>query len=205
MKCKIFIFLSVIGFISCKKYGEGYVEGTVYEVGTNMPIAGIPVTIGYFTGPSTPYVTVSNSHTDNSGHYLLYYDKKRGSENYVVGCTPDSLHLSGNTGSYDPEYKKETNGNIPLYPRAFLKLHVKKTTSAQYNNGFQISVSYLSGGLLYYYYQTFLNNNPFDTILPVFKAYGNCTNYIFCPTTGSSIGSTFINKGDTGVFTIQYQ
>jgi len=202
---------------SCKKYGEGYVGGTVYEVGTNLPIAGIPVTIGYYTGSQSPYVPVSTTHTDNSGHYLLYYDKKRGNESYQVNCTPDSLHLASNISSYLPEYKKETNGNIPMYPVAFLKLHIKKTTSL-HNDHVIITTGNGSSGDLYYYSQTILNSNPFDTIIPVIKTYGNCTNYInwnidyyaysnssYGDSSASFSGSVFINKGDTGVFTIQYQ
>ena len=38
MKAYFFVFLIIIGsFYSCKKYGNGYIKGTVYEIGTGIP------------------------------------------------------------------------------------------------------------------------------------------------------------------------
>jgi len=200
---------------SCKKYGEGYIEGTVYEVGTNIPLAGIPIILDDSAPGGSSFMV---THTDKNGHYLIYYNKQR-SPTYYISCGTDSFHIG--TGRVQLDNKKQIV-NFPLQPCSYVKLHIIKTTNYQ-RKGQYINITYSTNEYPGEYGDTtpgadeggFIinNSNSFDTIIPrVFKIVGNSNkNYIeWDLVSPSNIDSNLyapiiVPKGDTLLFTIQYK
>jgi len=70
----IALAISILFFSSCKKYGFGYIEGTVYDCRTSLPIknANIQVTRAFHGNQEEIYATAI---TDANGHFKIKYEK----------------------------------------------------------------------------------------------------------------------------------
>src|ERR1035441_6082168 len=88
----ISLFLFIV-IISCKKEGNGYVKGTVYEQGSGILYKGATV---YLTMGKTDnqgnktYTTIDSVYTDNSGKYYLSF-KMELRTSYSVQCRPNNF------------------------------------------------------------------------------------------------------------------
>ena len=195
------MFFLVISLISCKKYGDGYVKGTVVEKGTNIPIAGADMYLKYWSN-SKPGNTFIQTYTDANGNYIIPFDKKMGNS-YEIHCQDTNYWYKDQSQHIN---EKKSICNFSVTPYAYLKLHVIKTTSYQW-----VGVS-IGGDLSY----SIFNNNPFDTIFPtVFRVKGNRSNDVnwtlhypvynaTYDTSKQFYGNIYINKNDTAIYTIQY-
>lgn len=190
-------------FTTCKKSGNGYVRGTVYEVGTGIPIEGAKVYVEDTKHGSTHHNSTGSAITDANGNYIIHFYKKA-TRRYFLYCNDDNHY---NNFEQDITYKK-TAITIELNPFAYIKLRLKKTSN---------SLNYVEANIngtndinnIYKYYP-----NAFDTILPtVYKAIGNGINNIswylyFNPVTTPNYNfyssEFYLNKGDTLTYLIQF-
>ena len=195
--------LFFVGLFSCKKIGNGILQGTVYETGTELPIQGTTIILKSWRDKcsSCPYM-YDSVHTDSEGKFKLYF-KSKINWRYELYYRDDT-HFGG--GGSAVSQKKE-NHILHLDPLAYLKIRLEKTGNSgsvvdQINNryvGFHHSWS------------------PADTILQeVFLIKANVTtsysytilyspslpNGVFHKTFSKDI---FVKKGDTLLETITYE
>ena len=121
-------------FISCKKSGDGYVDGYVYETGTNTPVSGVEISIEQRHNGNQGEL-LSTTTSDASGHYALYYyNKLNSSYSYyvMVKSSPNSY--------FEYQEKKVTNkkekNDFYVSAHAYLKFNVINNTP----NAFSLSV-----------------------------------------------------------------
>ena len=72
----IIALLIICTLLSCRKYGHGYIEGTVYEKGTNIPIKGAKVYLhsNHNDGIDKPSKEkLDSTTTDANGNYKFYF------------------------------------------------------------------------------------------------------------------------------------
>ena len=156
---------------ACKKYGNGYVEGTVYETGSNAVIPGVQMFYGKWKkrpiSGDVDYELLGSTLTDNSGHYRFNFKKERGYR-YSVYCK-DSTH-TWSLGAEEMDYKKSTH-DFYLAPFAYLKIRIKKSSSADKYIDITLNTASVS---------RIRSRGPMDTLLPtVYRLSGNSNNFIY--------------------------
>jgi 5-hydroxyisourate hydrolase-like protein (transthyretin family) len=149
-KTKTFLrYISLLVFLlifSCKKWGNGYVEGHIYENGTGNPIANAKVKL-----ISSHYGNqgriLGDVKTDINGYYkIVYRNALSGSWSYYVTVS--------NRDGY-PNYQKQDITNkkeeFDFYfdPVAYVQFHVKNNTPNDFSlglySGNYATVLYLGG------------------------------------------------------------
>ncbi len=198
------IFLFFISLFSCKKIGNGIVQGTVHEKGTGLPIEGATVTLKFWLNDcsSCNYMYDSVA-TDSEGKFKIYFKGKFNwrYELYVR----ENNHYGGLMKELS---QKKVNYDLELEAFGYLKIRIKKTSNS--NNGFIFS----DKNFTEYHH----NGSPIDTLFP--KAYKipanrNTTYSWTIRNYPSNPGGTdpfvtyskniFVKTGDTLIETISYE
>lgn len=127
-KVKILLFTTVVFLISCKKWGNGYVEGHIYENGTNEPIKNMRVNF-YSEHYGNTGEALGDVYTNENGYYKIsYHNKLSKSWTYYLYVRND-----GYTGKSIKwvENKKE---KVDFYfdPMAYVKFHIINNTTADH-------------------------------------------------------------------------
>ncbi|MES2761856.1 MAG: carboxypeptidase-like regulatory domain-containing protein [Bacteroidota bacterium] len=121
------LYGGVLMISSCKRSGRGYVDGHVYETGTNIPIAGAKILLVFYR---TSEGAVSQTKTDANGYFKIPYFKTflPGYSYYVLASAP-YYHISNS--KKDISVKKES---LDFYftPVAYSKFHVINNTPNSY-------------------------------------------------------------------------
>lgn len=163
------ILLCICIIFSCKKYGDGYVKGTVTQKVSNLPLPGVSVFLRESKkhqkdGAASTGSTVDTAVTDKDGNYLIEYHKQSG-YTYYMYLVPRGILGQGNFWERNADLnKKMEKHNFEIDPIAYLQIHLKKTTVS----GKRVELSFDDGIV-----KLPENPNPFDTILPPIKVYGN--------------------------------
>jgi hypothetical protein len=202
--------------ISCKKYGHGYISGTVYENGTELPIQGASVILRHSESTNCKSCATvemfDSTLTDSQGKFILYFDKERKYEYSIT--VRDKMHyeLYGEKyAQYGIAKKKTTGLEFYMDPFAYLRIRVNKTSNSNNSLGCKSSVdnsSWING----YHH----DGSPIDTIFPavhrvpgnrLFSIYWVVTYYPVQPDPNGS--ATYenvisVNKGDTLTYLISY-
>jgi hypothetical protein len=200
-KLAILIFFSLL--FSCKKYGDGYIKGTVGESDTGNPIPGAKVYLEKWKThqiSDAPIERIDSTTTGNSGEYYFKFHKKRGYR-YRVSCSSIDYYED----AQEELTFKETTKDFLLDPVGYVKLRlIKKTFSYTFFNG---SINYRTFNIM------FAPNDPYDTILQtVYRARGNSINHIEweirnkvdgAPTVTMPTQDIFIARGDTVLLSFQ--
>lgn len=195
---QIFSLVIILFFSTCKKYGDGYVKGTVEEKGTGQKIPDATIKLIHWiknpkpNEPENEIIQIAT--TNNIGEYKINFHMKIGNR-YSVECYHKD-YISENN-QYDLKFKK-TALNFSLNSPGFLKLRIKKNTNSLNNIHIEIRT-----------YSIDLNiNHPFDTILPkIYNVYANINNQLYWfsyPIQSYSYDNIIVNKGDTITHLIQY-
>ncbi len=205
----------IIFFVCCKKSGNGYVQGNIYETGTNIPIEGAIIILNRSWHGSDPE-RVDITKTDGSGHYKIDYRKTFG-RGY-------SYHLKvNNEVDHNEEYiiNKKTVSDFSLLPPAFIKVRAKKTSNSTNYIVFKVNSVCTNSPKTNFSYDTLTTNtqNIFDPFLFVlslrtydfFTVVGNTTNTISwqvynnnLPIGTASTTSLYLNRRDTLTYTIPF-
>jgi 5-hydroxyisourate hydrolase-like protein (transthyretin family) len=197
--------------ISCKKYGNGYVMGTVIDASSGNPAEGVPVSVIVETreakGQSKSKTSIIETVTTGAdGKYKINFKKNRGWEySYRVKISTTDKYLSEST-SQNIVLKKSTF-DFEVFQKAFAKLKITKTTTKptritiKIDNTFLVSTNILQS-------TTFI-----DSIVPfIFNVRGNF-NISACVSAKYENDGTISNYcspeqiiqiGDTAVFTVVY-
>lgn len=153
MKLARYIFILCITVVSgsCKKYGHGYVKGTVLETGTETPLAGATIILKYWKDgcSSCPYF-YDSTYTDSQGKFIIYYKKER--KHLYEVYVRDNNHYGAGSGIDE----KKRDYIIHADPFAYLKLRLKKLSSSSN------SCSSYDNGVWYYHH----DGSPVDTLFP---------------------------------------
>ncbi len=143
---KYFSLLFILSFFSCNKWGKGYVEGYIYEKGTNNPVSNTKIRL-----VSSHYGNQGNIlgevKSDANGHFKIsYHNALSNSWGYHVSAS--------NIDGY-PNYQNKDISNrkekIEFYfdPVAYVKFHVKNNTPNNFSlglySGNYITVLHISG------------------------------------------------------------
>jgi hypothetical protein len=215
MKRILILFVILfIAFASCKKYGTGYIRGTVTEIGTGLPFPNVVVYLerweNYDWGSSKTNILltiIDSMITDSKGQYNLSFNKRLGNPfhhyRYAIYCIPnhfvtDRAFYKSNTHT-EFEYKKTTQ-DFSISPLAYVKIHVYKTSFVLINSS-NLYLSYQLGGP---FYNLTTHNYPFDTIQGTYTVAGNNKTYITWyqnynspPVVSKQENTLWVNKGDT--------
>lgn len=209
---KIVFALTLILF-SCKKYGNGYVKGTVTDVSTGSPAVGatINLLVEYQNakGQSSITYTETTVTTESDGSYKISFDKKRPDWKYsykvALGENADYI------GDYEPINlnEKKTNVDFQVSKKAYAKVKMTKTTSKSCSIEFKFGVKryepIFGDGQTYPYTDSLFQN--------IFTIRGNFTSKA-CLTTNSGVGINYLDYysteqyvpiGDTAIFSIQFE
>ncbi len=193
-------------FMSCEKYGGGYIEGTVVEAETGLPYKNAVVHLVRYYHFTEDVDSVT---TDNAGKYTIVFEKKRGYQ-YFVYAKPVEFYT-------DPSFYTETRiqleeknsvRDITMYPTGYLRIHLSKTSYS--SNYVEISFTDVL------YPSFFLPNHhfPFDSILPPYKIWAQRNIYFSWAQKEQGIPSPnvimyqdtlFVNKDDTLDYYISFQ
>jgi len=205
MKKFTFFLASIWIFAGCRKENSiYYVKGTVYEEGTDIPVAGAKILI--FKNPYDG--NVDSAMTDSYGKYVIRYPRMAFSDYYVT-CSADK-YFNLNTAP-----KKLQKGkmaiNFSLVPHGYLRIRYVKPTNVYKIADVQI---------LYKKYPTISlcscfpgtdYHSSFDITAKTVTVYGNGENKIEWgiadlsvsgPVIFSFSDNIFIPKGDTVYYTI---
>ncbi|MES2515519.1 MAG: carboxypeptidase-like regulatory domain-containing protein [Bacteroidota bacterium] len=193
MKLWIYIIVcSTILLFSCKRSGSGYVDGHVYEAGTNTPISGAKITLSYY---HTSEAVVNQTKTDANGYFKIRYSKTAlPGYRYWVNARADYYYIAND--KRDISYKKE---NLEYYfsPIAYTKFHIINLTPVNYTLAISNSV---------FNTPTIITGNAYEnkTAPNYLQAVGNTINTIKWNYLDSSYsGNVPVNvKHDTIVYTI---
>ncbi len=163
-------------FVSCKKYGDGYISGTVYEKGSNAPVPNTEVSIlrvyqKYDLQGSVQHQNteiISSTLSDNDGYYKINFRKKVGSK-YYIKCSNESFYSNEINENIT---NKKFNFDIYVNPFRYFRIRVVKNST---NILKRISI-----GLTLNQGASLQSLNTIDTILPkVYKAIGFSDNSIY--------------------------
>ncbi len=214
MKLYKIIFILFILFQSCQKVGNGYIKGTVYETGTDVPMKNAMIRVSRTWHAGNPLV-VGYTTTDENGKYKIDYLHKQGYSFFINA-------MNWVDGSEDERIiNKKTAKNFSFTPPAFLKLYANKTSSS---DNYLMIKGYVILNDTYYspktaspynvlihakYGQTIYSNWPADS--PCFYMKSN-TNYsiswqvydMLGPTTTKGQAQFNANRGDTVSYTINF-
>jgi hypothetical protein len=201
----ILTFLFFACILSCKKYGHGYIKGTVLETGTESTIEGATVILKYWKSTcescAKEYLYDSTI-TDSQGKFVFYFKKKI---NYIYTLNVRDKNHFELGWPYGIDEKK-SDPVIHVDPFAYLKIHLIKTSNS--NNSF----SCYEENIAYYHH----DGSPVDTVftnLP--RVRGNHSfdlnwtiHYYPVPPNPNEYTSysnkVYINKGDTLTYLISY-
>jgi hypothetical protein len=148
-------------FFSCKKYGDGYVMGSVIE-STVTPASGVPVYVietrreakglsSYFTS------TVGIGSTNTDGSYKVDFKKLRGWKySYKVMLGESDAYIFEGTSEEITE-KKSTH-YFEVYKKAYAVIRITKTTTKPVRLEFQV-------GKKLYSSSNFIKRNTFTDSL----------------------------------------
>lgn len=206
----LFILALLITLASCKKGGVDYVKGTVYEDGSNAPIAGVLITL-YEDTRTQSNVIVDRVNTNSNGEYVIKYNKIPG-RNYILKCEHFNFINAGDPMGIEIEKGKEAN-NFVLIPLAYLKIRYVKTTTnntaimGKVNGQFFVSPFPASPTTAS---QTF--DSTGTEVIPVYGSRPNAINwgsvvpYVDqAPFDDNQTKASFtVPKGDTIVYTISF-
>ncbi len=160
---------------SCKKYGDGAISGTVYDIGSNNPVPNAEVSIlrtyqKYDLHGSLQhgqYEIISSTSADNNGNYKINFHKKVGSK-YYIKCSNVSFYTRDILESIN--YKNYKH-DIYIKPYRYFKVRVLKTSI---NTSKRIDIT-----LPLNQFSSVNALNAIDTTLPiVFKSIGFVDNTI---------------------------
>jgi len=126
-KILLIIFIGTI-ITSCKKFGNGYVKGTVYEDSTFKPVPNAIITLwrSFHASEHKPFVETV---TDAAGNFNLNYRKALTDYSYYVTCTKN---IHSGAGDFNDKliYKKtERHFVINYVPTAYLIFKVKNNST----------------------------------------------------------------------------
>jgi hypothetical protein len=162
--------------MSCKKYGDGSIYGTVYETGSNKPVPNTEVSILRVSQTYNLHGTVqhakneiiSRTLSDNNGNYKINFHKKIGPK-YYIRCSRGSSH----TGSLNENINhKNYNQDLYIKPYRYFKVRVVKTSI---NKSKSIDIT-----LPLNQFTSINALNNIDTTLPtIFKAIDSDDNVIY--------------------------
>lgn len=190
-----------ICIFSCKKYGHGYIKGTVYETGSELPIEGATVIIQHWKSNcgSCSYL-YDSVFTDSQGKFIFYFKRQINHEYQLY------LRDNNHYGLKEEITQKKNDLAFHLDPFAYLKVRLNKTSNS--NN----SCSCYDENIWYYHH----DGSPIDTTFSnVTRVRGNknfsfeyTVHYYPVPTTGpeytSYSNNIYINKGDTLTHMVTY-
>jgi hypothetical protein len=196
---------------ACRKYGDGYVKGTVTDLYTNKSLPGIVVYLSKIKkrqkdGNIFIHGIVDTAVTDQDGNYRISYHKETG---YDYSVSPRQKRLLGSQYYYNnPEIeKKKEIRNFIIEPAAYLQIHLKKTSTAPNRVQLNFTEHYAPLDLPTHAY-------AFDTILPPLYVAGNYPLSHFRWTQLSidplippidHRDNLYIKAGDTLVYPITYE
>lgn len=203
MKSKIiYSLLLIIILTTCQKSGKGYVRGTVVEAGTGLPIQGIKVYVTDMKHGSTHENNTGSAISDENGNYNIHYYKVA-TRRYFIRAESDENYASE---SFKEIAYKKSAYTVEMFPKAYLKIRVRKTAFSTNTFEGRINGTIDIG--------TINNQYPYDTIIPkTFKVNGidktNIEWYIYfnnSTTPNHSYNSDQINiaKNDTVTYTITF-
>jgi hypothetical protein len=167
--------ISFLFLISCKKYGDGSISGTVYETGRNSPVPNTEVSIlrvyqKYDLHGSVQHQNteiISRTLSDNNGKYKINFHKKVGSK-YYIKCLSDSLYARD---IHEYANFKNYKHDIYIKPYWYFKVRVVKNSI---NTLKRIDIT-----LPLNQFASVKALNKIDTTLPkIFKAIGFTENII---------------------------
>ena len=198
----IYILFLVFIFTTCQKSENGYIRGTVIEAGTGLPIAGIKVNVTDTKYGSTHENNTGSAISDENGNYNIHYYKKSTHHYFIRAESNDNYACE----SFKEISNKKFAYSVEMFPKAYLKIRVKKTAFS--TNSFEgrirgnIDIGNIS------------NQNPYDTIISkVFKVNGNDQTliewYIYFnnstyPDHSYNSDKIYIAKNDTVTYTITF-
>jgi len=210
MKIRIAILIFILFCSSsCKKYGDGYVKGTIYEKGFGTSYYNAVVYLQRWKHGDKGFVPdeiLDSVITNSSGEYYFSFHKKA-AYGYAIHCKPYDFFTDNSISlkTYFELKNKETIKDVVMCPTAYMKIHLQKNSSSE--NYIVLFFNAIDGPTIW------LPNydHPFDTILPIYKVKANDT--IYLEWFQISLGSPYsvkhtdtlcINKGDTIPYDIIY-
>lgn len=141
---------------------------------------------------------VQTTYTDADGQYMLRYRRALGTE-YWVKATHNLPEYYDNTGFYEQLDGRKKAKTIALYPKAYLRIRIKKT-------GYTDDYVYFGEAIKKDF------NKPYDTILPKVETVRAGTNPIYYyivpdPYSGAVEYWDKFNaiRGDTVTYLIQFE
>jgi hypothetical protein len=187
---------------TCQKSGSGYVRGTVLESGTGLPISGIKVYVTDMKHGSTHQNNTGSDISDENGNYEIRYYKKNMRRYFVSAESNDNYTIAE---SMEISFKKFAY-SVEMFPKAYLKIRVKKTAFSTNSFSGRINGIIDIGNIS--------NQYPYDTIIPkTFKVNGvdktNIEWFIYFnnssyPNHNSNYDQIYITKNDTVTYTITF-
>lgn len=200
---KILKYISLATFVllfnCCKKSGNSYVKGTVFELGTGLTVSGVTVYIMYSRHPnSEPWKTLTSTVTDSNGNYHIDYNPKNRCSHWVLVQNDDN-YTCDISSSKELDRKKNAV-SLAVFPKAYLKLRIIKTSSTTNYMNAEIMSAHKNIKLDGIY-----SENPYDTLLPqTFRVCGNSDTWVRWGVGTNQTDKIYISKQDTATFTITY-
>lgn len=206
-KWMIIAMLLIFSMCGSKKYGDAYVKGIVTEIGSGKVFPNVKVYLvkmkdNQKDGTLVIKNIIDSTATDGNGNYHIAYDKEKGNT-YLIKIKVNGRYGTGNAIRPVTLYEKNETQNFELDPTAYLKLHLKKTSTAensvllQFDSGSILSFPAFKVGI--------------DTVLPPVKVIGNYKmDQFYWRAVDPKNPSTahpdvlFINAGDTLLYPITY-
>lgn len=166
------IVFSLLGIAACKKYGDGYVKGTVTKYGSELPFPGGVVYLvkskkRQKDGNILQRAVIDSAVTDAGGEYHIPYHKATG-YNYSIYVNAIINNMYGQLQALKMAdlYKKIETRNLQVDAVAYLKIHQKKISTIPY-------YLVLNFGPYGGYFSLPERNSPIDTILAPIKIVAN--------------------------------
>jgi|GEM_PF-6760857 len=200
------LFFALFSVPSCKKYGDGYVKGTVLETGSKTPLKNVKVVLNETTNDLSGK-EIKTTYTDDQGKFTIQYKKERKTSYFLIFSEKD--HYQTVIPEIEHSDNKKNNSTIYLNQYAFLKLRViKNSTSA---NRIYVTVGPSMTG---FPTVSFAAKNTYDTLLhEPFRITGNnneSISWIIMDSENSNSSVTSygekiqVRPGDTLTYTIEF-
>lgn len=210
MRKRIVLILTCIGVLgACKKYGHGNVQGTVTQLGSNLPAPHIHLYLRKFSkhqkdGAASFSSVVDSTVTDSHGAYHIPYYKERG-YGFFIYPTTQTAHGGDHTPRSVDLYEKNETVDFQVDAVAYMRVHLKQTSTD--SKRIELNFSDNWGNIKLPDHVA-----PFDTILPPFKIIGNYKidfNWLLVDTdpnipSVSHPDPIYVSGGDTLKYSITY-